>query len=98
MKRCQEPFSSPRFGGRSGALTVEVNPNRATIVALVVEQLHAAIRLIQDMEDPVAEAGRTGRPMRHHDTALWKRFLTPFSFPFLRVNFPLVFPGGLRYA
>ena len=53
MKRCQEPFSWPRVRGRHGALTVEVNPNRATIVALVVEQLHAAIRLIQDMEDPI---------------------------------------------
>jgi len=53
MKRCQEPFSWPRVRGRLGALTVEVNPNRATIVALVVEQLHAAIRLIQDMEEQV---------------------------------------------
>jgi len=46
------PFPlSPRFLGRPGALKVEVNPNRFTIVALVVEQLHAAIRPIQDMDD-----------------------------------------------
>jgi len=53
MKRCQEPFSWPRVRGRLGALTVEVNPNRASIGTLVVEQLRAANRLIQDMEDPL---------------------------------------------
>jgi hypothetical protein len=51
--RYKEPFSWPRVRGRPGALTVEVNPNRATVVALVVEQLRAAIRLIQEMEDQV---------------------------------------------
>jgi len=51
--RYKEPFSWPRVRGRPGALTVEVNPNRATVVALVVEQQHAAIRPIRDMADPV---------------------------------------------